>query len=98
MPSFCHGLPLPCAKDNTSWIEALSQDSSSTANIKSESSDEESDKDKSKDAVKESDKKKSHEDNRNLQIASIGAALRGHPSSKDRCLNPHHVVEMMVII
>lgn len=99
MPSYCHSLPLPCGKDQSAWIEK-----GSDANPKindSESSEEEKRIGHKKDMKNGIDDKKSlaaikanSNNHRNLQIAAVSATK--HSNTKDRCLNPNHVYEMMV--
>ena len=119
MPSFCHSLSLPCARDESTWIENKSSEQSVNKvdnNRKSSSQEVNEDKNKqnrenknkstkliekeSKES-KESDEEinKSQHDQQKQSRNLYLSALINHsstPSSKERCLNPHHVHEMMV--
>ncbi len=93
MPSYCHGLPLPCGKDQVGWIETQSD-----ANSKLKSSESSEEKPKGISSPVENKLTNQRKDNhrRHLQIAAVSGLKNVHPNPKDRCINPNHVYEMMV--
>jgi hypothetical protein len=98
MPSYCHGLPLPCGKDQANWIETKS-DASPPLSKDSESSEEEKSKStQANQSLRTSTVNKTSKtgSGRNLQIAAVATSKSPHPGAKDRCLNANHVYEMMV--